>query len=355
MQTLNSFHHTPQEIVNFMQDFFDSDWHIVDLCAGNGALTNGFECNHLTSIDINKKLLEKIEQGEKICANVLALTNKNLNEEQKKVQTEIIIKIEDADCFVMNPPFENYKDFLNVAFELMREGCFGIFILPKRAIKEMEWNNITNTKVFEQVDFGTANTDIVVVTTIKNGSHILTAKNQISLVVNNQVAKFLAILSKSGFILGNTYKGTFIHDSYTSPYEIGKVEWRTDFTFDGNEYAVSTFFDVEYQPNINDIVLQVQQYMSFWSEFFIDSSRGTHYAKEKYSFDSSDLFLNEVDEAICYETMEYLGYENPKLEDFRKLSYRLYQDYKIFTPIISGNLQLFFELLNVDLEPLENY
>jgi 16S rRNA G966 N2-methylase RsmD len=358
MKTQNSFHQTPNYIVDYVVSLYNTESKIVDLCAGNGALTNSFEIENLVSIDINNNLLKQINQGKKIWANVLKLIGDANNSEEKKIKKKILKEIKDFDYLIMNPPFENYKDFLNVAFSLIKKGGYGIFILPKKTLTEIKWQSIESHKIFDKVDFGTAIVDIVVVKCgyIECYKKTSNKENEISLHCNNSTAKFLKVLSKEiGFKLRETFKSKFLSDDLLTPFEIGKVEWRTNFDINTDNgksnsyYQVSTFFDEGYTPNLNDIVLQIQQYMQFWEQHFVDCEKGVQRAKFRWYFGDYCEFLINVDIETCNNVLDYLGYEEKILENIRVLVRRFYQDYKLFD-MFDKKLWLLYDLLNIDLQ-----
>lgn len=357
MKTENSFHRTPQHIVDFVMSL-TYNGRFLDLCSGDGALTNSEELESLVSIDINFNLLKKVKQGKKINANLLGFSDKN----HEELKNKIIEDIGDFDYVLMNPPFENYKQFVDIALEIMEssDNSKGIFILPKKALSELNFNDfgVESKTVFNQVDFGTAIVDIVVIK-VKIGTiriykkcEFLHKKSEIpNKFVNPNSAKFLSILEDFDFVLGASYKGTFIHDSYTLPNEQGKVEWRTDFMFSGDEYAISTFFEEEHTPTMDEIIRQVQDYLRLWAECFIIEKKpsSTILAYEKLDFCEHEKFLSdEIDIEICDKYLDYVGFETKTLDDYRKVSYRVYQDYKLFRLIEKGNV--YIELLNVDFD-----
>lgn len=350
MKTENSFHRTPQYIVDFVMSLTNNG-SFLDLCAGDGALTNSEELESLVSIDINKNLLKNVKQGKKINANLLGFNDKS----QKEAKQKLLDDIGYFDYLLMNPPFENYKDFLSAALDILEwnSDAKAIFILPKKALAELTFNayGIESKTVFNNVDFGTAIVDIVVIKLQYRAIEIDKKKEISNEFINPQCAKFISILSEFNFALGATYKGVFIHDSYTFPCESGTIEWRTDFLFNGDEYSVSTFFEQDHIPTMDEIVRQIQDYIRLWVDcFFIEkvSIASNRISYEPLHFCEYNYFLSETDIKVCDKFLDYVGFEAKTLDDYRKVSFRVYQDYKLFKLI--ENTRVFDELLNIDLD-----
>lgn len=345
MKTTNSFHRTPPHIAEFVMSLTGNGTYL-DLCCGDGALTNDTDVENLISVDIDKSLLKKVKQGKKVCLDVLSLTDQE--------QFNFIESInENIDYILMNPPFENYKQFVDIAVELVYNTNFrdtkGIFVLPKKAITELDFSKfglVSNT-LFDKVNFGTSIVDIcVLVVNSQIASEIKITEFISNEVLNPNSALFLGVLNN--FTLGKTYKGTFIHDSYTLPCEFGKTEWRTDFVHDMYEYAVSTFFDEGYIPTMDEILLQIQDYIRVWDDCFTVENKYIRDTTDIILFDNYESFiLNEISVEICDRFLDYVGYGSKTLEGYREVTYRVYQDSKLFALLRKNRLM--DRLLNVNL------
>jgi hypothetical protein len=342
MKTKNSFHRTPQRISEYVLSLC-GDGSYIDLCAGDGALTNGAEIEDLTSIDIDQNLLDSITQG-------------------KRVQADLSIFLDfdvefpfQADYILMNPPFENYKVFLEILQNVMeRTGdCKAVLILPKKALQEVDFSKcIESHIVFNQVDFGTAIVDIVVLKINNNAFNLDVPETQIVENTCEKVGQFLNILDSYKLILGNTYQGKFLQDSYSIKNENNLVEWRTKFTLNlgyaaGDDLAVSTFFKEGFTPTLRDVCEQVQWYIRYFLECFTVPHK--HYTKteELTSFDSYDDFIFNLPIENVNKCLEFLDVEKSDLDILRTLSYRFYQDNKLFTLF---ELKHLTELANFDFD-----
>lgn len=325
MKTKNSFHRTPQHIAEYVLSLC-GDGSYIDLCAGDGALTNGAEIEDLTSIDIDQNLLDSITQG-------------------KRVQTDLSIFLDfdvefpfQADYILMNPPFENYKVFLEILQNVMeRTGdCKAVLILPKKALQEVDFSKCMESHiVFNQVDFRTAIVDIVVLKISNNSFDLNAPETQIIENTCEKVGHFLNILDSYKLILGNTYQGQFLQDSYSIKNENDLVEWRTDFelqhTASYSSYStlsVSTFFKEGFTPTLRDVCEQVQLYVRYYIECFTVENR--HYKHEELTHFDYNTFLVDLPIENVNKCLEFLNVKKDDLDTLRTLSYRLYQDNKLF-------------------------
>lgn len=321
MKTKNDFHRTPKEIQEFINQFIPEDASILDICSGDGALTSMLPNTNVTNIEIDKNFISK---------------HKTLNVDFLKMDW---LDIPHTDVILMNPPFTNYSQFMDKLIdhlvEIGKSDILCYVILPKRAVDEYvnEWACFEFIQKFNQVDFGTTITDIVVCkvsTNVgRNSSGINTDKKIIHPITDNvNVSTFLNVLNTHfGISIQRTYEGIFLRDSYTYPQEdvtyedkethndIFKYkEYRTDFVYDHDIYTFSTFHSNV--PTIKDVLESAINYVNMWIEHFGNNS-----------LDNTSEFL-DMDGAESYYKELYYGKELT-FETISHTAYRTYKDSKV--------------------------
>src|SRR6478735_1705411 len=188
MKTKNDFHRTPKEIQEFINQFIPDDASILDICSGDGALTSMLSNTNITNIEIDPKFKS---------------SHTTINEDFLEMDWQ---DIPHTDVILMNPPFTNYSKFMDQLIvhlvNIQTTDILCYVILPKRAIDEYvnDWACFDFIQKFNQVDFGTTITDIVVCKVSTNVgrdfSGINTNKDFIPPITDNEnVSVFLNVLN----------------------------------------------------------------------------------------------------------------------------------------------------------------